>query len=157
MSTTDDKDIAGVIAPPPLIYLAAVIVGLGLEGIARADTTLGGLGLRAGLVLIVVAIIIALLALRQFRKGGTSLRVEEPSSAILKTGPFRYSRNPLYLSLTILQIGIGLATGFAWVVITVVPAILAIRFGVIAREERYLERKFGAEYLNYNSHVRRWF
>jgi len=157
MTQTEKEDIAGVIAPPPLIYLAALVIALILEWVARADAGLGSLGMWVGLALIALSVIIALLARRQFVKGGTSLRVEVPSQAILSTGPFRYTRNPLYLSLTMLQIGIGLAAGMAWIIIWVVPVILVIRFGVIAREERYLERKFGEEYLRYKNRVRRWF
>ncbi len=157
MSENEKKDIAGVIAPPPLIFLPTILVGLGLEWLVRADTNLGRIGLYVGLALIVVSVIIAVLARRQFLKGGTSLRVEVPSTAILSTGPYRFSRNPLYLTLAMLQVGIGLALGFAWIVVMVVPAILVTRFGVIAREERYLERKFGEEYLNYKNRVRRWF
>ncbi len=156
MNQNEKKDIAGVIAPPPLIYLAALIVALGLEGAARADTGLGRIGLWIGLALIALAVVIALLARRQFIKGGTSLRVEEPSTAILSTGPFRFTRNPLYLALAMLQVGIGLVAGMAWIIVWVVPALLVIRFGVIAREERYLERKFGQEYLDYKAQVRRW-
>ena len=157
MSENEKKDIAGVIAPPPLIFLPAILVGLGLEWLVRADTNLGRIGLYVGLALIVVSVIIAVLARRQFLKGGTSLRVEVPSTAILSTGPYRFSRNPLYLTLAMLQVGIGLALGFAWIVVMVVPAVLLTRFGVIAREERYLERKFGEEYLSYKNRVRRWF
>lgn len=156
MSKADKKDIAGVIAPPPLFFLAAIVVGLGLEWAVRADTNLGRIGLMIGLALIVVSVIIAVLARRQFAKGGTSLRVEVPSTAILTTGPFRFTRNPFYLSMSMLQVGIGLAFGFAWIVVMVVPAVLVIRFAVIAREERYLEGKFGETYLNYKNSVRRW-
>lgn len=155
MNAKSDKDIAGVIATPPLIYLAAFIVALGLEWAARADTNLGRLGLYVGLALIVVSVVIAALARRQFSQGGTSLRVEVPSTAILTTGPFRFTRNPFYLSMSMFQVGIGLALGFAWIVVMVVPVLLVIRFGVIAREERYLERKFGETYLNYKNSVRR--
>lgn len=157
MNKTGENDIAGVIAPPPLIFLAGIAIALVLEWAARADTNLGRLGLYVGLALIVVSIVIALWARRQFIKGGTSIRPDAPSSAILSTGPFRFTRNPLYLSLAMLQVGIGLAAGLAWVVAMVVPAVLVIRFDVIAREERYLERKFGEEYLNYKARVRRWF
>ncbi len=156
MNAKSDKDIAGVIAPPPLFFLAAILVGLGLEWLVRADTNLGRLGLYVGLALIVVSVAIAVWGRQQFVKGGTPLRVEESSTAILSTGPFRFSRNPLYLSMSMLQVGIGLALGFAWIVVMVVPAVLVIRFAVIAREERYLERKFGEEYLNYKNSVRRW-
>ncbi len=156
MSKTEKKDVAGVIAPPPLFFLAAILVGLGLEWLVRADIGLGRTGLYVGLALIVVSVIIAVLARQQFVKGGTSLRVEEPSTAILSTGPFRFSRNPLYGSMASLQIGIGIAASMAWVIALVIPALVVIRYAVIAREELYLERKFGEEYLNYKNSVRRW-
>ncbi len=156
MSKADKKDIAGVIAPPPLFFLAAILVGLGLEWAFRADIGLGRIGLVIGLLVIAEAVAIAVWARQQFVKGGTSLRVEEPSTAILSTGPFRFSRNPLYMSMAWLQIGIGIAASMAWVIALVIPALLVIRFAVIAREERYLEAKFGETYLNYKNRVRRW-
>lgn len=156
MSKAEKKDVAGVIAPPPLFFLAAILVGLGLEWAFRADIGLGRIGLVIGLLVIVEAVAIAVWARQQFVKGGTSLRVEEPSTAILSTGPFRFSRNPLYMSMAWLQIGIGIAASMAWVIALVIPALLVIRFAVIAREERYLEAKFGEEYLNYKNRVRRW-
>ncbi len=156
MNQTEKKDIAGVIAPPPLFFLAAILVGLGLEWAFRADIGLGRIGLVIGLLVIVEAVAIAVWARQQFVKGGTSLRVEEPSTAILSTGPFRFSRNPLYMSMAWLQIGIGIAASMAWVIALVIPALLVIRYAVIAREERYLEAKFGEEYLNYKKSVRRW-
>ncbi len=156
MNKAEKEDIAGVIAPPPLIFLAAVIVGLGLEWALRVDIALGRIGLVIGLLVIAEAVAVALWARQQFVKGGTSIRPEVPSEAILTTGPFRFSRNPLYLSLASLQIGIGIAASMAWVIALVIPALLVIRYGVIAREERYLERKFGEEYLNYKNSVRRW-
>lgn len=156
MNKAEKKDIAGAIALPPLIFLPAILVGLGLEWALRADIGLGRIGLVIGLLVIAESGVIALWARRQFIKGGTSLRVDEPSTAILTTGPFRFSRNPLYLSMASLQIGIGIAASMAWVIVLVIPALLVIRYGVIAREERYLERKFGETYLNYKNSVRRW-
>lgn len=156
MNQAEKKDVAGVIAPPPLIFLAGIVVGLGLEGILRADMGLDRTSLVIGLLVIAVSVVIAVWARRQFVKGGTSLRVEVPSEAILTTGPFRFSRNPLYVSLALLQIGIGIAADMAWIIILVIPVLAVIRYGVIAREERYLERKFGEEYLRYKNSVRRW-
>lgn len=156
MNQAEKKDVAGVIAPPPLIFLAGIVVGLGLEGILRADMGLDRTSLVIGLLVIAVSVVIAVWARRQFVKGGTSLRVEVPSEAILTTGPFRFSRNPLYVSLALLQIGIGIAADMAWIIVLVIPVLAVIRYGVIAREERYLERKFGEEYLRYKNSVRRW-
>ncbi len=156
MSKADKKDIAGVIAPPPLFFLAAILVGLGLEWAVRADIGLGRAGLVIGLLVVAEAVAIAVWGRQQFVKGGTSLRAEVPSTAILSMGPFRFSRNPLYVSMASLQIGIGIAASMAWVIVLVIPALLVIRYGVIAREERYLEGKFGDEYLRYKNSVRRW-
>lgn len=156
MNKTGEKDIAGVIAPPPLIFLAAVLVGLGLEWALRADIGLGRIGLAVGLLTFAEAVAIGLWARRQFIKGGTSIRPDMPSEAILTTGPFRFTRNPLYLSLASLQIGIGIAASMAWVIVLAIPALTVIRYGVIAREERYLEGKFGETYLSYKNSVRRW-
>ena len=152
----DGKDIAGVIAPPPLIYLIPLALAFAIDWAVGAHMGLGRAGLVIGLVIAALAGGLALWARRQFTKGGTSLRTEVPSEAILTGGPFRFSRNPLYVALALLQVGIGIATDLAWIIVMLVPALLVIRYGVIAREERYLERKFGEQYLSYTRRVRRW-
>ena len=156
MNDKAEKDIAGVIAPPPLIFLIPFALAFAIDWAAGLHMGLGRAGLVVGLVIAAISLVIAISARRQFIKGGTPLRTEEPSTAILSTGPYRFTRNPLYLSLALLQIGVGIATGLAWILIVLVPVLVVIRYGVIAREERYLERKFGDEYLSYKNRVRRW-
>jgi protein-S-isoprenylcysteine O-methyltransferase Ste14 len=89
-------------------------------------------------------------------RAGTSFRTERPTTAIVTAGPFRYSRNPIYVALTLLYLGIGMVLNALWVLLLIVPVIAVMQRGVIAREERYLERKFGDEYRRYQVRVRRW-
>jgi protein-S-isoprenylcysteine O-methyltransferase Ste14 len=95
-------------------------------------------------------------AVYTMRKGNASIPTGEPTDAIVARGPFRFSRNPIYLSMVLLQVGIGIWVNSLWFVgLAVIAAVLLWR-GVISREERYLERKFGAQYLSYKGRVRRW-
>lgn len=92
------------------------------------------------------------LVLEHFHKIGTTAHVYKPATA----GPYRITRNPMYLALSLLYLGIGLMTGGIWVLGLIIPAVVTMNLGVIAREERYLERKFGPAYLSYKTSVRRW-
>ncbi len=80
----------------------------------------------------------------------------QPSTAIITTGPFRYSRNPAYVALTLLCVGLGVLLDNPWILVLLLPAVLLVHFGVVRREERYLERRFGEEYRRYKASVRRW-
>jgi protein-S-isoprenylcysteine O-methyltransferase Ste14 len=151
-----EKDIPGVIARPPLIYLGSLAAGLGLE--AAWPPSLGAFPDQPVIGLVLAALGFALMgfAIREFKRAGTDYHPHEPTTRIVTTGPFRFTRNPLYVSLTLIYLGIAVGLGSVWVLATLVPTLVTIRFGVVAREERYLERKFGDEYLRYKSAVRRW-
>ena len=82
--------------------------------------------------------------------------MRKPATALATAGPYRVSRNPIYLALTLFYLGVGLAAGSLWVVVLAGPALLVMHLGVVRREERYLERRFGAAYLDYARRVRRW-
>jgi protein-S-isoprenylcysteine O-methyltransferase Ste14 len=152
----DEQDKAGVVAPPPLIYLGALLFGLLLNGrfpivflphrIARG---LGWLLLGGGVVL-----------LGWFewamRQAGTPTSPYKPVSHIATEGPFRYTRNPGYLSMATIYTGIATRANALWAILVLPVALLMIQRGVIEREERYLEGKFGEEYLSYKARVRRW-
>jgi protein-S-isoprenylcysteine O-methyltransferase Ste14 len=109
-----------------------------------------------GAVLIVGAVAIAVPAFRAMARAGTSFRTERATTAIVTDGPFGYTRNPIYVALTLLYGGIALAINSLWVLLLIVPVLIVMRRGVIAREERYLEGKFGDAYLRYKQRVRRW-
>ena len=90
------------------------------------------------------------------RRAGTSQNPRRPTTALVVSGPFRISRNPLYLSLLCLYVGIALFVNGLWLFLLAIPLVAVLRLGIIAPEERYLERKFGDEYRRYRSRVRRW-
>src|SRR3954469_16324391 len=153
---TQDEDTAGVVAPPPLIYVAGLIVGFALEALlpgvdlpALVEWGLGGLLVVAGLGLL-------LSFNTSFSRKGTAVEPWKPTTAIVTTGPYRFTRNPAYLGMALTYVGIAVLSSAVWVLVPLPFVIAVIDRGVIAREERYLERKFGEEYLGYKRTVRRW-
>lgn len=153
-----EKDIAGVIAPPPFIFLGFLIAGWGL------DRWLGTAGLPvdptlrkgAAVVLIVAGLALEMWAVGLFRKAGTSPLPFTPSTALVADGPFRFSRNPMYLGFAITYLGLAIGLDAPIALALLVPCLIVMTWGVIGREERYLERKFGDPYRRYKSSVRRW-
>lgn len=154
--TADNRDCPGVIAPPPVIYLGFLGLGLGLDYVWPAAVLPGAGQFAAGLALIFPGVVIMALAWWHLRKAGTNVEPYKPTTALVTTGPFRLSRNPIYLSFSLIHAGIGIAADNPWILGLLVPALAVIRYGVIAREERYLEGKFGEEYSPYKASVRRW-
>ncbi|MEX2649889.1 MAG: isoprenylcysteine carboxylmethyltransferase family protein [Alphaproteobacteria bacterium] len=150
------KDSPGVIAPPPLIVLGALAVTLGLDGLWPApllDSTIqvvaGGGVLAAGLALVATCV-------RLFVRAGTNVPTYRPTTVLVTEGPYRISRNPIYVGLLLGTLGIAVLVDSAWMIGGVVPLFAVLDIGVIAREESYLERKFGADYRAYKAKVRRW-
>jgi protein-S-isoprenylcysteine O-methyltransferase Ste14 len=147
---------AGVIAPPPLIYLAGVVIGLVLPNPIPTAFLPRALGYGLGAVLILTAVWIFLWGIRVMRRAGTTVSTRVPTTALVTTGPFRFGRNPVYVSLSLCYIGIAIAAQSLWTLV-LLPVVLAVmQYGVIYREERYLEDRFGAEYVRYKERVRRW-
>ena len=151
-----ENDSPGVIAKPPLIYLGFLLLGIGLDRLwpvavlpEIAQSPVGG-------VLIGLGVLVILSAIRHFKAAGTSFHTHKPATAILSDGLYSVSRNPIYLGLSAIYLGVGVMADAGWVAVLLGPLLLVMHFGVIAREERYLERKFGDEYLRYKAKVRRW-
>lgn len=153
----DGRDNPGVIAPPPLIYLTALLLGFALEYFWPVAALDRGIGQLLGILLGCAGLAFALPALLGFRRAGTSPEPWHPSTALVTSGLYRYTRNPMYVGLTLIYLGVTAAFGGVWMAAMLVPALLVMRYGVIAREERYLESKFGNAYLDYLGSVRRWF
>jgi protein-S-isoprenylcysteine O-methyltransferase Ste14 len=146
---------AGVIAPPPVIYLGFLGLGFVLEGLLPG-AELPGWAQWLGAAVIAAGVALMLSFERAFKRAGTDANPYRPSTALATDGPYRLSRNPGYLGMAITYIGITLAAEAPWALVMLVPATLVIRYGVIAREERYLEGLFGDEYLSYKRNTRRW-
>jgi protein-S-isoprenylcysteine O-methyltransferase Ste14 len=150
-------DHAGVIARPPFLYLGvflAALVARWFVPLPIVSNTAAAVAL--GLVLAVVAVAAARWGRRTMKAAGTNINPAQPATAIVTSGPFRYSRNPLYLALTLLYVGLTLAVNTWWGLVFLVPLLITMHLGVVRREERYLERKFGDSYRTYRSRVRRY-
>lgn len=157
---TDTRDIAGVVAKPPLIYGAALLVG-GVVGrlfpsLAWPSGWPTGGALVAGLVLLALGILLMAAGVLQFKRHGTPVPTDQPTTALVTTGVYGFSRNPLYLALTAIYLGVALLLPSLPALILILPVLVVMRYGVIAREERYLETKFGDAYRAYKARVRRW-
>ena len=146
----------GISIPPPVIYVAALIVGVVLNFIWPLSPFSNISRYVIGLVLILVSLLIMPPVLRRFRRASTSFDVRKAASALITDGPYRFSRNPAYVSLTLLYLGIGVLLNNGWSLVLVVPIFLVMDLWVVRREERHLEAKFGEEYLHYKAAVRRW-
>ena len=155
-SASPEPDNSGVRFPPPLIYFLAILIGAAIDRFVPIRVLPAGLTGWLGGALVLLALILAGLSFREFGKVKATIRPDHPVSALVTTGPFRYSRNPLYLVLSTLQVGIGIWMNSVWVVAFLVPVLVWVRWRVIALEERYLVRKFGQDYLDYQAKVRRW-
>jgi len=155
--TRNDRDRPGVIAPPPLIFLVFILLGLGIDYYllplwsvpAWPATSIAG-------ILLVLSLLLVGWAFATFRRAGTPVDPYRPATTVVRKGPFRFTRNPMYVALTMLHIATGLWLGSLWVLLMLVPAHLVLHHGVILREEAYLEKKFGHEYRRYRDQVGRW-
>jgi protein-S-isoprenylcysteine O-methyltransferase Ste14 len=149
---------AGVMARPPLLFLAALLIGFVFDrllplppvpGIDLAHLTIGG-------SLILIGLALAAAGIRNFSRAGTPVRTIKPTRALVTTGVHGWSRNPIYLGLFLIYGGIGVAARSPWILIFTLPLAITIRYGVVAREEAYLEQRFGDAYRDYRARVRRW-
>jgi protein-S-isoprenylcysteine O-methyltransferase Ste14 len=159
-ASAGDADIAGVIAPPPLIYLGFLLLGVIVGRFWPLAIAGGSMSMAAREVgaaaIVTLGVVIAVAGHRQFHKAGTRVRPDRPTTALATGGIYRYSRNPLYISLAVMYVGIALAADNLWSLAFLLPTLLVVRYGVIAREEAYLERKFGDDYRRFTADVRRW-
>ena len=153
---SEHHDSAAVIAPPPLIYLGGVALGFALEAALPSASLPAGVRWGVGGALVVAGVAFARAFFRALVGAGTTVSPYSGSTALVTTGPCRLSRNPGYLGMALAYAGISLMTSAVWSLVSLVPTLALIEFGVIRREERYLERTFGAEYRDYKARTRRW-
>src|SRR4051794_33036513 len=146
---------AGVIAPPPVIYLVFLGLGFVLDALLPG-AELPGWAQWTGAVVIVAGVVLVISFERAFKRADTDANPYRPSTALATDGPYRFSRNPAYLGMAITYVGITLAADAPWALAMLGPATVVMQYGVILREERYLEGLFGDEYLSYKRTTRRW-
>jgi len=158
METNTSSDNPGVIAFPPLIWAVGAVISVLVHFfVIQVPIMSYGVCLVCGIVLVILAPTLALSALVTFKKAGTNVDPAKPALTIVRGGPFRFTRNPMYLALCLLQVALGFFLNDWITLLFVVPLALILHYGVILREERYLTAKFGEPYLQLKREVRRWF
>ena len=157
-----DTGTAGVIARPPLLFLAALLLGFVLDHLLPLPFPVARIGsfhwisaiIAGSLILTGIAVFAA--GIRNFSSAATPVQGTKPTRTLVTTGIHGWSRNPIYLGMFLVYGGIGLAVRSPWILILALPLAVTIRYGVVAREEAYLERRFGDAYRDYKARVRRW-
>ena len=141
---------------PPIIFLGSILLGIALNWAWPLHFVSRSVRLVGPLVA-ACAVVLFLLSYREFRAAGTSVRGSTRSTTIVRTGPYRFSRNPIYLAFILFVLGLSVWLNNAWLPVTLIPALAIIALVVIPREERFLESTFGDQYSSYKAQVRRWF
>ena len=141
---------------PPLVYLSAIALGVLLHFAWPLRLVSPTLSMAIGAPTVVVAVALFVWSVRTLRIAGTPVPGDRPTTAIVRAGPYRFSRNPIYLAFSLFQLGVACWLESLWLVLTLVPAVALMSFVVIPREERYLELRFPTEYPSYKRAVRRW-
>lgn len=153
-------DNANVIAHPPLIFISIFLIGLILDYLYQISLfpvdERSSVLLLPGYIIIFVSLVIVGISIRTLKRHNTTHKVNRPTTTLVKDGIFQYSRNPIYLSVFILFAGISLIINSIIMLLLIIPLFLILREGVVKREEKYLELKFGKEYAVYKNSVRRW-
>jgi protein-S-isoprenylcysteine O-methyltransferase Ste14 len=150
-------DSPNVVIHPPIALGIAVVAAIALNWfypLPFLDKAIPGI--EVGLILLLLTLLIVRWAAVTFRKARTNILTSQATNAIVSDGPFAYSRNPIYVAIFLGLAGFAFAFDSLWFLAAMVPMAAVIRYGVIAREESYLERKFGNQYLDYKAKVRRW-
>lgn len=153
---THSKDLPGVTACPPLIFLTTLGLGLLLHWLIPIGSFPPSFSGPLGLVLCAAGVGVGFWGCATMLRAGTNVRPDRPVTTLVTGGPFRFSRNPLYLSLIALYLGIALLFHALWPLVMLVPLLLIVHRNIVLREERFLEAKFGDVYRLYKNRVRRW-
>jgi len=144
------------LARPPVIYLGAIALGVVIHFVWPVPLVPSAVSMPVGVAGTLAAVALFVYAVRTFKAAGTPVPGNLPTTTIVRTGPYRFSRNPIYLAFSLFQLALAVWVNSPWLVVTLVAAVAAMSLVVIPREERYLEARF-AEYSSYKACVRRWF
>lgn len=151
-----DKKGAAVKFPPPAIFASCILLGAGLQYLRPLRLGIPESIEIFGYLLVLLGIIITILVATSFRRAGTAIEPWKPTTSIVTTGFYAWSRNPIYAGFCLINIGIGIASNSIWIFVSFIPAAFLLYHVAIAKEEAYLAEKFGEEYLTYKNKVRRW-
>jgi len=154
--TSSELEHPEVVALAPRLYGVVFVLGLLLDWLWPQLIVPPVIGLSLGVPLILAGGVLAFRANLAMRRAGTTSNPSLPATVLVVTGPFRFSRNPLYVARTLLYIGLAFAMDVLWPLLLLGPLMVVIQHGVIEREERYLDARFGNTYRHYQASVRRW-
>lgn len=156
MATEKNLDNAGVIAFPPLLFGGTLLVALLLRYVFPTPLLPPTTALFIGALFVLIGITALLLSFREMIRHRTTINPGGTTTTIVSNGVYRFTRNPMYLSLTLIYLGVSVAANAWWGLLLLIPLLTTVQKGIIEREEQYLTRKFGNEYLSYKAQVRRW-
>ena len=157
MEKAGTKDVAKLgLVRPPLVFLISLAAGAAIQFVVPFPFLPATLALPLGAPLVVVGVALFTWSSATFRAAGTPVPARKPTLAIVRAGPYRFSRNPIYLAFSLFQLGLAIWLNTVWLLATLAVAAALMHYVVIRKEEEYLERRFGAEYSSYKSSVRRW-
>ena len=156
-ASAETRDKSNAVVRPPIAWALAFAAGLAINLLyplrwipeTWPNVLMGGILFATGFALAIWAIV-------TFRRAGTRVETTKPTLAIVTHGPYGFTRNPIYLGMFLGQTGLAIGFDSLWILGTLIPFYLVLRYGVVAREEAYLEHKFGDVYSDYKSRVRRW-
>jgi protein-S-isoprenylcysteine O-methyltransferase Ste14 len=156
MTATDRAEVA---IKPPFLFMGALALGALLSLVVPLGPRLAspnGQALAVGLTFVAIGFALAAFSVRNFRRAGTTVVPGEPSTALVVTGPYHVTRNPIYIGLVLMYFGLAIVLTSLWVLLLLIPVLVVLQRGVVEREEDYLERQFGEAYRKYKARVPRW-
>jgi protein-S-isoprenylcysteine O-methyltransferase Ste14 len=153
---TERPDNAEVAFHPPRLLLATIVLGFAARWLAPLSFLPVVVSRTAGPIIFSLSVVLFIWSVFSLRRGGASIPTGEPTERIISSGPYGFSRNPIYLAMILLQIGISFWANSLWFLLFAALSAALLVWGVISREELYLESKFGADYVAYKTRVRRW-
>jgi len=156
MTANDRADVA---IKPPILFLGALALGALLSLVIPLGPRLAspnGQALAVGLTFVAIGFALAAFSVRSFQNAGTTVVPGEPSTALVVTGPYHVTRNPIYIGLVLIYFGLAIILTSVWVLLLLIPVLYVLQRGVVEREEAYLSRQFGDAYRKYQARVPRW-
>ena len=152
----NEKDSAHLLAPPPFFFIIPLLIGAVVEYFIPTELLPTIISIIIGILFSWASLPFIILSLREFYKVETAFDARRTSTTLVTSSIYRISRNPAYLSLVLFYIGLSFLINSVWILILIIPAIYSVQKFCIEREEKYLEGKFGSQYLEYKKQVRRW-